>query len=120
MKIALLGHGTVGQGVDRIISERVGGVEVARILELPDRLTDPRMTSSFEDIANDPEIALVVECMGGLEPAHGFILRALAAGKSVVTSNKAVVAAYFREFAAAAAAAGAGLFIEATCGGGIP
>lgn len=120
MKIALLGHGTVGQGVDRIISERVGGVEVARILELPDRLTDPRMTSSFEDIANDPEIALVVECMGGLEPAHGFILRALAAGKSVVTSNKAVVAAYFREFAAAAAAGGAGLFIEATCGGGIP
>ena len=120
MKIALLGHGTVGQGVDRIISERVGGVEVARILELPDRLTDPRMTSSFEDIANDPEIALVVECMGGLEPAHGFILRALAAGKSVVTSNKAVVAAYFREFAAAAAADGAGLFIEATCGGGIP
>ena len=120
MKIALLGHGTVGQGVDQIISERVTGVEVARILELPDRLTDPRMTSSFDDIANDPEIALVVECMGGLEPAHGFILRALAAGKSVVTSNKAVVAAYFQEFVDAAHASGASLFIEATCGGGIP
>ena len=46
MKIALLGFGTVGRGVDQIISERVPDVEVARILELPDRLTDPRMTSS--------------------------------------------------------------------------
>ncbi|OFK23995.1 homoserine dehydrogenase [Olsenella sp. HMSC062G07] len=120
MKIALLGHGTVGQGVDRIIAERVEGVKVARILELPGRLTDPRMTASFDDIVNDDEIELVVECMGGIEPAHAFIVRALSAGKAVVTSNKAVVAAHFAEFAQVAATSGSALLIEATCAGGIP
>ena len=120
MKIALLGHGVVGRGVDQIVTERVEGVEVSRILELPDRITESRMTSNFDDIADDPEIEAVVECMGGLEPAHTFIMRALAAGKSVVTSNKAVVAAYFEEFSSKAAEMGVGLFIEATCGGGIP
>ena len=53
MKIALLGYGTVGRGVDQIIAERVEGVEVTRILELPDRLSDPRMTASFDDILAD-------------------------------------------------------------------
>ena len=120
MKIALLGFGTVGRGVDQIISERVPDVEVARILELPDRLTDPRMTSSYDDIVADPEIGLVAECMGGVEPARTYILAALEAGKHVVTSNKAVVAAHFAEFAAASAASGAGLYIEASVGGGIP
>lgn len=120
MKIALLGFGTVGRGVDQIISERVPDVEVARILELPDRLTDPRMTSSYDDIVSDPEIGLVVECMGGVEPARTYIMAALEAGKHVVTSNKAVVAAHFAEFAAASAASGAGLYIEASVGGGIP
>ena len=99
MKIALLGHGTVGRGVDGIIRSRVPGLEVTRILELPDRLTDPRTTSDYADILNDPDIELVVECMGGIEPAHTFIAGALAAGKHVVTSNKAVVAAHFAEFA---------------------
>lgn len=80
MNIALLGHGTVGRGVDEIITERVEGVDVTRILELPDRLSDPRMTASYDDIVGDPEIELVVECMGGLEPAHTFISAALAAG----------------------------------------
>ena len=120
MKIALLGFGTVGRGVDQIISERVPDVEVARILELPDRLTDPRMTSSYDDIVADPEIGLVVECMGGVEPARTYIMAALEAGKHVVTSNKAVVAAHFAEFAAASVASGAGLYIEASVGGGIP
>lgn len=120
MNIALLGHGTVGRGVDEIITERVEGVDVTRILELPDRLSDPRMTASYDDIVGDPEIELVVECMGGLEPAHTFISAALAAGKSVVTSNKAVVAEHFGEFARQARTSGAALFIEATCAGGIP
>ena len=81
MKIALLGYGTVGRGVDQIIRDRVGSVEVARILELPDRLSDPRMTSDYNEIVSDPDIDLVVECMGGVEPAHTFIMRALASGK---------------------------------------
>ena len=120
MKIAVLGYGTVGKGVDRIISERVRGVEVSRILELPDRLTDPRMTSDYAEIVEDDDIEVVVECMGGLEPAHTFILDALAKGKSVVTSNKAVVAAYFDEFVRQANATEASLLIEASVGGGIP
>lgn len=120
MKIALLGHGTVGQGVDKIVSERVRGVEVARILELPGRLGDERMTSDFDDILQDESIELVVECMGGLEPAHSHIMDALAAGKGVVTSNKAVVAAYFQDFVSQAKTSRASLFIEATCAGGIP
>lgn len=120
MKIALLGYGTVGRGVDEIISTRVSEVEVARILELPDRLSDPRMTSSIDDILRDESIELVVECMGGLEPARTYIMGALEAGKHVVTSNKAVVAANFARFAAAAASTGAGLYIEASVGGGIP
>ena len=120
MKIAILGYGTVGRGVAQIIEERVPEVEVARILELPDRLTDPRMTPNYQDIVDDPAIELVVECMGGIEPAHTFILQALNAGKHVVTSNKAVVAAHFAEFAEAASKAGVGLLIEASVGGGIP
>ena len=120
MKIAILGYGTVGKGVDSIISERVEGVEVARILELPDRLTDPRMTSDFQEIVEDEEIDVVVECMGGLEPAHTYIMDALAEGKSVVTSNKAVVAAYFDEFVSQANTTGASLLVEASVGGGIP
>lgn len=120
MKIAVLGYGTVGKGVDRIISERVRGVEVSCILELPDRLTDPRMTSDYAEIVEDDDIEVVVECMGGLEPAHTFILDALAKGKSVVTSNKAVVAAYFDEFVRQANATEASLLIEASVGGGIP
>jgi len=78
------------------------------------------MTSSYADIVNDPQIELVVECMGGVEPAHTFILEALNAGKHVVTSNKAVVAEHFAEFVGAANAHDAGLLIEASVGGGIP
>jgi homoserine dehydrogenase len=120
MKIALLGYGTVGRGVDQIISERVSEVEVTRILELPDRLTDARMTSDYDGIVDDSSVELVVECMGGLEPAHAFIMRALAAHKHVVTSNKAVVAAHLAEFTSAAAQAGVSLYVEAAVGGGIP
>ena len=120
MKIALLGHGTVGRGVDEIISSRIDGIEVARILELPQFITDERMTSDFDDIVGDPEIECVVECMGGVEPAHAFIAAALSAGKSVVTSNKAVVAEHFDEFVTLANENGVSFKIEASVGGGIP
>lgn len=120
MRIALLGHGTVGRGVDGIIRQRVEGVEVTRILELPDRLTDSRMTSDFDQIVSDPSIDLVVECMGGIEPAHTYIAAALSAGKHVVTSNKAVVAAHFAEFASLAEKNDVAFLIEAAVAGGIP
>ncbi len=120
MDIAILGYGTVGRGVGDIVERKTPQIRVKRILELPDRLTDPRMTSNFDDIAGDPSIDLVVECMGGIEPAHTFICRALAAGKHVVTSNKAVVAAHFDEFVQLAAEHDVSLYIEASVGGGIP
>lgn len=120
MNISILGFGTVGRGIDVIVEKQVDGVRVARILELPDRLTDPRMTSNFDDILNDDSIEVVAECMGGIEPAHTYILAALSRGKSVVTSNKAVVAAHFSEFARVAGENGASLLIEASVGGGIP
>ncbi len=120
MNIALLGYGTVGRGVDDIIRNCVPDVCVTRILELPDRLTDPRMTSDYDQIVADPNVELVVECMGGIEPAHTCIARALAAGKHVVTSNKAVVAAHFAEFAELAAKNDVAFLIEAAVAGGIP
>ena len=120
MKIAVLGYGTVGRGVVTIVEGRAKGVEVEKILDLPKNCTQPRMTPDYDEIVDDPSIEVVVECMGGLEPAHTFICRALRAHKSVVTSNKAVVAEYFDEFAALALENGVGLFIEASVGGGIP
>ncbi|MBR3234041.1 MAG: homoserine dehydrogenase [Atopobiaceae bacterium] len=119
MKIAILGFGTVGRGVDQIVAG-LDGVDVVRILDLPDRCEGPRMTSDYSQILDDPTIEVVLECMGGIEPAHTFICQALEAGKSVVTSNKAVVAAHFAEFAQLAREHGVSLLIEATCGGGIP
>ena len=120
MKIAVLGYGTVGRGVVTIVEGRARGVEVEKILDLPKNCTQPRMTPNYDEIVDDPSIEVVVECMGGLEPAHTFICRALRAHKSVVTSNKAVVSEFFDEFAALALENGVGLFIEASVGGGIP
>ena len=120
MKIAVIGYGTVGLGVVTIVEGRARGVEVEKILDLPKNCTQPRMTPNYDEIVDDPSIEVVVECMGGLEPAHTFICRALRAHKSVVTSNKAVVAEFFDEFAALALENGVGLFIEASVGGGIP
>lgn len=120
MRIALLGAGTVGGGVIEIVDSAVPSLEVVKILTLPNTYEDPRVTYDIKDIVEDPTIDCVVEAMGGLEPAHSFILQCLNAGKSVVTANKAVVAAYLPEFSQAAAKAGVGFFVEATSGGGIP
>ena len=111
MKIAVMGYGTVGRGVVEIVESSVPTIEVKRILDLPQNCVEPRMTANVDDILNDAEIECVVECMGGLEPAHTYIMGALTAGKHVVTSNKAVVPANFDEFTATAREQGVGLFI---------
>ncbi len=132
---ALLGFGTVGSGVYRVLSEngeqithREGiQISVNRIL-VRDFEHEPNLhlaplalfTTSFEEILNDPAVDIVVECMGGIEPARTFILRALGAGKTVVTSNKEVMSKHWPAFEQAAKATGAGLYLEATVGGGIP
>ena len=134
-QIALLGFGTVGSGVYRVLSEngaqithREGiTISVRRIL-VRDFEHEPNLhlapmelyTTSFDDIVNDPEIDIVAECMGGIEPARSFILRALAAGKTVVTSNKEVMSKHWPAFEQTAKQTGAGLYLEATVGGGIP
>lgn len=133
--IAILGFGTVGSGVYRIFTENAKDlihreqleVEVKRIL-IRDFEHEPNIdmapreiyAQDIADILSDPEISIVVECMGGVEPARSFILRSLAAGKTVVTSNKEVISKHWHEFEAAARETGAGLYYEATVGGGIP
>ena len=134
-KIAILGFGTVGSGVYRIVTENHDDIlrneeldiHVNRILvrdfeHEPNLHMAPRevFTTNFADIAADPEVTVVVECMGGVEPARTFILKSLQAGKSVVTSNKEVVSKHWHEFEHAARESGAGLYMEATVGGGIP
>jgi len=130
--IGLLGLGTVGAGVAAILSSPegrhplVGNLALRRVaVRDPGRaravsldptllVTDPTL------VVDDPAVDIVVEVMGGLEPARSLILRAIAAGKSVVTANKAVIARYGEEIAAAAAAQGVYVLIEAAVGGGIP
>ena len=134
-QIALLGFGTVGSGVYRVLSENGAqithreGIEISvRRILVRDFEHEPNLslapmelyTTSFDDIVNDPEIDIVAECMGGIEPARSFILRALGAGKTVVTSNKEVMSKHWPAFEQAAKQTGAGLYLEATVGGGIP
>jgi homoserine dehydrogenase len=130
--IGLLGLGTVGSGVAAILASPqgrhplVGDLVLERVavrdLHRPRPLTLPpeRLTTDPEAVIDDPKVDIVVEVMGGLEPARSLILRAIAAGKPVVTANKAVIARYGQEIAAAAARQGVYVLIEAAVGGGIP
>ncbi len=125
MKIALLGCGVVGGGVKNILDARetadTKALEIKTILvKSMDEIDDPRRTTNIEDIINDPEIELVAEMMGGLEPAHSFVKAALEAGKHVVTSNKKMFANFYPELAEIAASKGLCLAYEASTGGGIP
>jgi len=130
--IGLLGLGTVGAGVAAILTTPAGRHPLVRELELrrvavrdlqrprPVEIPAERLTTNPEAVVDDPAVEIVVEVMGGLEPARTLILRAIAAGKSVVTANKAVIARYGEEIAAAAAAQGVYVLLEAAVGGGIP
>ena len=103
IQIAVLGYGTVGSGVVEVINtnhesinKRVGQeVNIKYVLDLRDFPGDPVekvLVHDYETIINDPEVDIVVEVMGGVEPAYTFTKRALQAGKSVCTSNKELVA----------------------------
>ncbi len=120
MKIALLGFGTVCKGVYDILQNMPEYTVKKILIRNPSKRTMDCMTLDFADIERDDEIELVVEAIGGLHPAREYILAALNAKKHVVTANKAVVAAYFEEFIAAAKANNVKFMAEATCGGGIP
>ncbi|MEI6029660.1 MAG: homoserine dehydrogenase [Synechococcaceae cyanobacterium ELA739] len=130
--IGLLGLGTVGAGVAAILASPEGRHPLVAQLQLkrvavrdlsrprPLELAPALLSTSPEAVIDDPAVEIVVEVMGGLEPARSLILRAIAAGKPVVTANKAVIARYGEEIAAAAAAKGVYVLIEAAVGGGIP
>ena len=130
--IGLLGLGTVGAGVAGILATPEGRHPLVAELALkrvavrdlarprPLDLDPALLTTDAEAVVDDPAVDLVVEVMGGLEPARSLILRAIAAGKPVVTANKAVIARYGDEIASAAAAQGVYVLIEAAVGGGIP
>ena len=133
VKVALLGLGTVGSGVYKLIerqqeemSSKAGAsIEIAAILvhnlgkerEGVDRTL---LTDRWEDIINNEEIQIVIELMGGIEPARTMILEALKAGKNVVTANKDLVAEYGGELLDTAAEKGVDFLFEAAVGGGIP
>lgn len=129
--IALLGFGVIGGGVAKvleengdIISERLGDkLNIKYILDLrefPDSPYASRIVHDFNIILNDPDVKIVAEMMGGVHPAADFSRAALEAGKSVVTSNKAVVADCGDELLALAREKGVRYLFEASVGGGIP
>lgn len=131
MLIAIMGFGTVGSGVAELAKENFetvkkntgASIQVKRILDIRDFENSPfapLMTKNFEDIENDSEIELVVETMGGINPAFDFVSRCLKKGKSVVTSNKELVAKKGAELLALAKENNCSFLFEASVGGGIP
>ena len=131
VNVAILGFGVVGSGAaevltdNRLVIEKNLGrtVAVKRILDLrefPDSPFGHLVTHDFKDIVSDPDISIVAEMMGGSHPAYEFTKACLEAGKSVVTSNKEVVANFGAELLEIAAAHGARYLFEASVGGGIP
>ena len=131
-KIGLLGLGTVGSGTVAILQDPVGRSPLLREIEIHRvgvrSLTKVRsvslaadlLTTDLESIVTDPEITIIVELLGGLEPARSLILKAIAHKKHIVTANKAVIARYGDEIYTAANAAGVYVLLEAAVGGGIP
>lgn len=132
--IGLLGAGNVGGGVVRILQDNREGIErrlgarvvVKRVLVRdPDRLRDVEIPSALlttdpADVLDDPDIRVVVELMGGLEPARAHVLRGLRHGKHVVSANKALFATHGEELFSAAVEHGVLVNIEAAVAGGIP
>jgi homoserine dehydrogenase len=131
-KIGLLGYGTVGTGTAEIILDPEGrnsllqDIEIAKVgVRSLDRPRTPQLpsgvlTTDLEAIVSDPEIEIIVELLGGLEPARSLILQAIEQGKHVVTANKAVIARHGAEIFTAANQAGVYVLFEAAVGGGIP
>ena len=131
VKVAVLGYGTVGSGIVEVIktnqdmvNKKAGDeIDVKYILDLRDFPGDPYenlVVHDVEIILNDPEVLVIAEAMGGVEPAYTFTKRALSAGKSVCTSNKELVAKHGAELIGLASANKCNYMFEASVGGGIP
>ncbi|HKM34226.1 MAG TPA: homoserine dehydrogenase [Lachnospiraceae bacterium] len=131
IQIAVLGYGTVGSGVVEVIEKNKDMVNkkagedlsIKYILDLREFPGDPyekKITHDFTQILEDPEISIICETMGGVGAAYTFTMQALAAGKSICTSNKELVAAHGPELIAMAKAHNCNYLFEASVGGGIP
>ncbi len=131
IQVAIMGHGVVGCGVAELLQHNAAVIagkageqlKIAKILDLRDFPELPYaelFTHRFEDIVENPEIQIVVETMGGLHPAYDYVKACLDAGKSVVTSNKELVAQKGDELLALAKAHKQNFLFEASVGGGIP
>lgn len=131
VNVAVLGYGTIGSGVvevlqtnTEIIAQRAGEeIAVKYILDLRDFSGDPnadKVVHDYDIIDKDEDVQVVVECMGGVEPAYTFVKRALLNGRSVVTSNKELVAKHGAELIAIAHEKNINFLFEASVGGGIP
>lgn len=132
MNVAVMGYGTIGSGVVEIIHENAKEIEsrcgfpikVTKVLDLRDFSSDPligdKLTADYMDIVNDKDIDIVVETMGGVEPAFTFVKAMLEAGKHVTTSNKALVADKGDELMKIAEEKKVNFEFEAAVGGGIP
>ena len=132
--IGLLGCGTVGSGVvklltehEREVRERLGVPVVVKRIAVRDRdkqrevdVDRALLTTDHALVVDDPEIQVIVELVGGLEPTRGMLLAAIRSGKHVVTANKALLAAHGQELFDAARAAGVTIAFEGSVGGGIP
>jgi len=134
IKLGLLGFGTIGTGVVRVLQknadllrQRLGrSLELVKIVDL-DITTDrgvavdaDLLSTDVDEIINNPEIDILIELIGGYEPAKTFILKAIANGKHIVTANKALMALHGQEILAAAEEQGVEVMFEAAVGGGIP
>ncbi|MEH1951975.1 MAG: homoserine dehydrogenase [Nostoc sp.] len=132
VKLGILGLGTVGTGTVQLLQDSAGRhpllqeIEIYRVgvrsLDKPRgvELSTEVLTTDLDSIVNDPAVDIVVEVMGGLEPARSLILKALSNGKHVVTANKAAIARFGAEIFTTANQAGVYVMLEAAVGGGIP
>lgn len=131
INVAILGYGTVGSGVFEVLNTNKESIArrarqelnvkyVLDLREFPGQPVEKVLVHDYEQIVNDPEVDIVVEVMGGVEPAFTFVKKALLAGKNVCTSNKALVAKHGRELMDIAKEKSVNFLFEASCGGGIP
>ncbi len=133
IRVGLIGFGTVGKGLAEVLltqqerlarrtgmTFRLAGIADRSTTKVPDRFGSIPLTRNGEDLIADPEIDIIVELIGGIEPAKTLVLQAIAAGKHVVTANKALLSQEGSDIFAAASRQGVEVGFEASVGGGIP
>ncbi|MDX9840043.1 MAG: homoserine dehydrogenase, partial [Desulfobulbus sp.] len=133
IRVGIIGFGTVGKGLaevllaqqERLVKRTGMSIQLAGIADhgasaLPEQFSHVPLTRDARSLIRDPNIDIIVELIGGIEPAKTFVLEAIEAGKHVVTANKALLSQEGRDIFAAAAAKGVEVGFEASVGGGIP